>query len=787
MANPDFSSFSNEQDGTGAITVNSPAAHAAGNKLVLYIANDGNFVPSLSTANGYVLAVDPQGNAASVNIAGQCGMHVFWKTAVGANTTTDPPPVIAAPTGGGTVQCCHQNVYVNCRAGNPFHKITTATLTSPNTVINPPSITTGLAGCTVFSVAASAEDDTRFENWTSTGSASPGGSIDSGWHSGLGNKCSWAGGRGGFAAAGGPHNCTANFDTSTQQAQITFALASLPESGASGSANVGGITSSGTAIPGTFATGTANVGGITSTGSATSPGAATGSANVGGITSTGVALTPAIASGSANVGGITSAGSVGVSPWGMIGESTAGQRADQTGPTTGTMSTAFANRAPSTAYPVNDRLVSGGRRYHVRNPGTTSAGAGPSGTGVQADGTASLVALQSTDTALTMTTQTSNSVMLVVMMRENWSSDTSAPTDSKGNTYTLQGSAHFYADFPSAAAALFAKTNAVGGGGHTVSATWPVKGSTGAEMTTLVVEVPTGRSSSFIQAVSHVERAGGPATLTSASVTTTGPAMLVAALLGTGGVIANGTSHVGTPIAPFVALPNAGALIAIHENGYVQGQLAYAFVTLPGTYTASWTTTEGAQMFLVAIQELPGTSASGSANVGGISSTGLTGPAASGSANVGGVTSTGVAGSSAAAAEASGSANVGGITGSGSSAVASSGSANVGGITGTGTAIAGTLALGSSTVGGIASTGIAATPGTSSGSSSVGGIASTGTAITGTFAGGTATVGGILVGGAAGSGLAAVRLAATVTATAGYPLTVEATAQDLLIVEATTA
>ncbi len=226
MANPDFIDFGTEQEGTGAITLNMPPGLAANQILILYVATDG-FTPSLSTPNGFVLAQDPVGNTGSVNTAiNETGMHLFWKRAVGG----DAAPVLAAPTGGGTVQCCHINSYSNCRtSGTPFHKITTATVTSATTTITPPTITTTLNGCTVFSVASSAADDSTFNNWTSTGAATPGGTIDSGWHSALGNDCSWAGGRGGFATAGGPHNCTSTFGTSTVQAQITFALASLAE------------------------------------------------------------------------------------------------------------------------------------------------------------------------------------------------------------------------------------------------------------------------------------------------------------------------------------------------------------------------------------------------------------------------------------------------------------------------------------------------------------------------------------------------------------------------------
>lgn len=518
--------------------------------------------------------------------------------------------------------------------------------------------------------------------------------------------------------------------------------------GASGSANVGGITGSGAAITGTLASGSASVGGITGSGSASSPGTASGSGAVGGISSSGGAASPALATGTSAVGGITGAGSAGQSLFGTIGASSAGQRADQTAPTTGTLTTGFVARTPSATVAVNDRLAFNSRRWHVNTGGTLSSGSGPTGTGSQTDGTATLVALTSTDTALTMTTQTSNSVMVAILMRELWNSDQSAPTDSKGNTYTLKSGPNFYSGFPSAASAVYAKTGATGGAGHTLSATWPQKSATGAELSLLAIEVPTGRSSSIVQAVSFVERTTATS-VTSASVTTTGPAVLVAAWLGTGNVLTVGLTHAGAPSSPFTQILNADTAVAIHNNGYVQAKAAFAFVADAGTYTATWTGTtgtgggEGAQLYLIAIQEAPGTLASGAAAVGGVTSSGLTGPGASGSAASGGITSTGVAGSSAAAATANGGGPVGGVSSSGVTAVASFGATTVGGISSSGNAITGTQASGSAAVGGIQSSGLAVVPGEASGLSAVGGISSAGLANSGSFASGAAAVGGI--------------------------------------------
>lgn len=514
---------------------------------------------------------------------------------------------------------------------------------------------------------------------------------------------------------------------------------------ASVTGNVGGITSTATAIPGTFASSTANVGGVTSTMTASSPGVASLVANAGGITSVIQAATPAPASVTANVGGVTSTITAGTGTFGGIGESSMGQRADQTGPTTGTLGTGYTARTPSAVVAVNDRLAFNGRRWFVNTGGTLSSGSGPTGTGSQADGSATLIALTSTDTALSMTTQPANSVMVACLMRDQWASDSSAPTDNKGNTYTLQGAAHAYSGYLSASAAIYVKTNAAGGSGHIVSATWPTSvagpGTTGAEMTVIAVEVPTRRSTSFVQDLSYVERTT-TGTYSSLSVTTTGPAMILAFWLGGGGIPTIGTAHPGAASAPFTAIPNADASIAIHSFGYIQGKVAYAFQSGPGTYTATWTgTNEGAILYLIAIQEAPATLASATANVGGITSTMTAGPAASSTANVGGVTSSmtsaiaaqlsaAVAGITSAITTKAGtlaqlSAQVGGITSSMVAALAASSSANVGGITAAITAKAEAFAALVAAVGGVTSAANALTPAVAALAASVGAISST--------------------------------------------------------------
>lgn len=550
---------------------------------------------------------------------------------------------------------------------------------------------------------------------------------------------------------------------------------------ASGTAACGGITSTGTAIRTVFASGTATNGGITSSGAATSP-FASGASACGGATSAGSAFATVFASGTTACGGLSSSGSAAGSYWGTQGASATAQSVNSSQPATGTVTTAFVARAPSTAYAQNARLTNSGRRYHVSQGGTTAAGAGPSTAGQVTDGTATLVAVNGdVATAPSSTTQPANSVLVAAFSRGQWATDTSAPTDNKGNTFTILES-NQYATFAPSRSALAVKTNAVGGSGHVFSLTY----ANNDEVTGWFVEVPTGRSTSFIQERSFVERSGPTGgTVTSASVTTTGPAMLVAFCLGTGTVLAAGTAHIATVEAAYTPCPDADSLVSLTTNGYIQGKAATRYVDAAGTYTATWTTTEGAHLYLVAIQEIPWVSASGSASCGGITSAGtaVTTVFASGAAAAGGVSSAGsafttvVAGGSAAAGGitstgtatttvtgASGTAACGGVTSAGSAALVSQGSAAAGGMTSTGSAfttvVAGgvaacggitsagsaraeVFAFGAAASGGVTSSGAAFVPGLASGASSAGGITSDGVAFTTIFAAGAAPCGGI--------------------------------------------
>lgn len=672
MANPDFISNGTEQASTGAITVNMPPSWGPGNMFVLYVATDG-FTPSLSTPNGFVLAQDPAGNLASVNQAlGTCGMHVFWKLAIGSSSATDPAPVLAAPSGGGTVQCCHINLYSNCRASNPFHKIATATVGSATTTINPPSITTTLAGCTVFSLAASAENDSAFNAWTFTGAASPPGGIDSGWNTSLGNRCSWTGGRGGFATAGGPHNGTTTFATSTVQAQITFALASLAEVSHPDDSDaaplplaqrvpatpallpwpVAAAAAAGDDLPGVTDVGidaddpgpSSMPGGMSSAWSA--PGAASawagaaggaGGDDLPGVDAAIVDTDDPIAAAIPRLPGawtawLGAAAALGlgdelvpaVSTGGRIGGAGDQQRSFGASPQSGTLSTgAVPLWAASTAYVVDptaggiNRVQNGGNLYQCLAPGTSASSGGPTGTsGNITDGSvhwAYVGPVAGTDTA-------AGSQIVAAVMRGQQSLTPGGaidPTDNDGGTFTLVTN-NAYASFPDSFAGVWRRsTGSNAKSGYVLSAQFGGSAGAGDELSLAWIEL-SGVTLGAPHAFSQVERASPTSgSVTAASITTTKRCLIVSFWFGNGTVQAAGQPDTAAPAGGLVLIANASAPLSLTANGYIQHMVAWR-VANPGTFAEVWTSTtnEGAQLVTLAFEDLSAIAVDDSVRIG---------------------------------------------------------------------------------------------------------------------------------------------------------------------------
>jgi hypothetical protein len=186
-----------------------------------------------------------------------------------------------------------------------------------------------------------------------------------------------------------------------------------------------------------------------------------------------------------------------------------------------------------------------------------------------------------------LTTRETGSTLLACVGRGVVGAHT-APTDNKSNTFTLLGSAHTYTRFPNAGTACYVATNVRGGAGHVISA--PVNGAFPFDETTLTaIEVA---SAGRVQAFAWNEDLASP--LTSLSVTTTGPALLVAVWWGDGNA---DVAHMAVPNNGFTVVNSLLSLGAL-----VQVAVATRPVTDAGTYNVTWTSAEGAQLYLFAVQ-----------------------------------------------------------------------------------------------------------------------------------------------------------------------------------------
>lgn len=196
-----------------------------------------------------------------------------------------------------------------------------------------------------------------------------------------------------------------------------------------------------------------------------------------------------------------------------------------------------------------------------------------------------------TITSPAMNTQPSGSTMLVCIGRGNINAFTAVPTDNLGNSPYLQlGTTHGYVPlYPDSGTALYAFPSLAGGSGHRVTATTTAFD----EVTLDAVEVKNG---GVIQDYQWNEvQQGHP--LTSRSVTTTGPATLVAFWWGDGNQY---FAHQAVPNNGFTLLDSI-----LPIGSYVQTAVATRDVTAPGTYNVTWDSggAEGAQLWLVAVQQ----------------------------------------------------------------------------------------------------------------------------------------------------------------------------------------
>jgi hypothetical protein len=185
-----------------------------------------------------------------------------------------------------------------------------------------------------------------------------------------------------------------------------------------------------------------------------------------------------------------------------------------------------------------------------------------------------------------LTTQATGSVIVTSVANGTFTA-LRAPIDNKGNTYAQVGTSHTYAPlYPDSGTALYADTTATGGANHVITAPQP---QTGQEITMAAVEV---RNASTVNAVWNYPTS---APVTSLSVTTTGPAVLIAFWWGDGGADVDHTAVPNNGFTPIGSVFGLGSLI--------QCAVATKTVATAGTYNVTWTSLDpGAQLYLVAVQ-----------------------------------------------------------------------------------------------------------------------------------------------------------------------------------------
>jgi len=183
----------------------------------------------------------------------------------------------------------------------------------------------------------------------------------------------------------------------------------------------------------------------------------------------------------------------------------------------------------------------------------------------------------STATTAPITTSIAGSSLLI--FNAGYTSNNSAPSDTKGNTWAALGPPVVYRGYDGAFdVKAYLVLNAVGGAGHSVSIV--KNGQPSGEITVPFLEIrQAGRLQSIAQ--NYPDAAG---VLQSGTVTTTGPATLIALWWGD----ASGLQHSAVPDNGFTIIEN---FVTLPPNSAVQCVVAYKQVPRAGTYQVSWTNT----------------------------------------------------------------------------------------------------------------------------------------------------------------------------------------------------
>lgn len=244
--------------------------------------------------------------------------------------------------------------------------------------------------------------------------------------------------------------------------------------------------------------------------------------------------------------------------------------------------------------------------YYVANPTTTTFQLALTATLARAG---TVVGFADAGTGTHTLNRVSNSAPLystfiAIFARGDQAGSPNQATDNKGNTYSyVSGLPRAYDGFPGSSLSISTVTHAVGGLAHTWSASVTNVGGNQDETTIGGLEIfdaPILQSSSILERVN-----GGPAIISSGTVTTTAKALLVAIIAGNSNVNQDNT---WTFLDGFTKVARICAEGDLDPAGYIQIEVAVRLVDLKGTYSfraAGQTGNDGpsgGQLALIAFQ-----------------------------------------------------------------------------------------------------------------------------------------------------------------------------------------